>query len=150
MKILLIGCLLLAAARSMGQVKSPSVVNTAGATIERNGQYSHSFSIGEIVTTTISSNTQHLTQGFLQPEAKPEEAFDFYPNPLGPDHKLNLKNAKDVKMIRVYDLSGREVLSTPYSSGNAIPLDELSGATYLVNTYNKAGKLLHKFIIIKP
>ncbi len=128
--------------------KGQQVVNAGGGTATGSSGSSHSFSIGEIVITTISGGDRHATQGFLQPEfPKGPDGFDYYPNPVVGD--LFLVNAGKVKSVRVYDLSGREVFRTGYTSGKAIPLELLSGASYLVNTYDAAGKILHKFTIIK-
>jgi hypothetical protein len=131
---------------AFGQVRTPAVVNAGGTTVQGDaGQ--HSFSIGEIGIITIGSNEGQVTQGFLQPEAPAAgEGFDYYPNPVVTD--LYLVNARFVKSIRVFDLSGREVLRTPYT-GKPISLEALSGATYLINTYTADGKPFVKFNIIK-
>jgi hypothetical protein len=101
-----------------------------------------------VVITTISGGDRHLTQGFLQPELpKGPDRFDYYPNPVVDD--LFLFSAEDVQSVQVYDLSGREVFRANYTSGKPISLKLLSGASYLINTYDKAGKTLHKFTIIK-
>ncbi len=120
------------------------VVNVAGTTIS-NGAYSHSFSIGEIATTTLSGPAGYLTQGYLQPHLLPEAAFDYYPNPVV--QELFLVNARGVDRVKFYDVAGREIYSVDYA-GKPLNLSLLSGAVYLVNTFGK-GKLLHKFFIIK-
>jgi hypothetical protein len=131
---------------AFGQVRTPAVVNAGGTTVQGDaGQ--HSFSIGEIGIITIGSNEGQVTQGFLQPEPPVVgEGFDYYPNPVVTD--LYLVNAGFVKSVRVFDMSGREVLRTGYT-GKPISLEALSGATYLVNTYTADGKPFVKFTIIK-
>lgn len=141
--VLAISAFLLFSLAARGQ----QVVNAGGGTITGSSG-SHSFSIGEIVITTVSDGDRHLTQGFLQPELpKGPDRFDYYPNPVADD--LFLVNAEKVQSVRVYDLSGREVLRANYMNGKPIPLQLLSGASYLINTYDAAGKILHKFTIIK-
>lgn len=126
----------------------PAVVNAAGTTLTSTSGYSHSFSIGEIAITTISSpnNQNYITQGYLQPETGERPVFDFYPNPVVDN--LFLVNASKIKQIRVYDLTGREVLTLKYT-GEALPLQLLSGATYLVDAFDEKGKSVQKFTIIK-
>ena len=125
--------------------QAQTVVNAAGTTIS-NGAYSHSFSIGEIATTTLTGPDRYLTQGYLQPHLLPEEGpFDYYPNPVVQD--LSLVNARRVDQLKFYDAAGRLVLTAPYA-GKPLNLSVLSGAVYLVNAFSK-GKLLHKFFIIK-
>lgn len=121
------------------------VVNPAGTTISNEG-YSHSFAIGEIAITTLSSPERYLTQGYLQPYLLPDEGiFDYYPNPVV--QELFLVNARRVDLVRFYDSAGREVYSAAYN-GKPLNLSLLSGAVYLVNAFSK-GKLIHKFFIIK-
>lgn len=131
-----------------GQTAGTSVLNTAGGTIEGSkGQYSHSFSVGEVVISTISGNDDQATQGYLQPEALPApDGFDYYPNPV--DDKLFLVNAQKVSRVKIYDVNGRLIFSGAYT-GKPIVLEELSGGTYLVNTLSRTNKILHKFAIIK-
>jgi len=124
--------------------RAQMVVNAAGTTVS-NGAYSHSFSIGEIATTTLSGPAGYLTQGYLQPHLLPEAPFDYYPNPVV--QELFLVNARGVDWVKFYDAAGREIYSAPYA-GKPLNLSLLSGAVYLVNAFGK-GKLLHKFFIIK-
>ena len=129
-----------------GPARAQAVVNAAGTTIS-NGAYSHSFSIGEIATTTLTGPNGYLTQGYLQPFLLPAEGpFDYYPNPVVQD--LFLVNARRVDQVKFYDSAGRLVLTAPYAAGKPLNLSVLSGAVYLVNAFSK-GKLLHKFFIIK-
>ncbi len=124
----------------------PSVVNTAGTTFST-GEYSHSFSIGEILITTIPGGDNQVTQGYLQPESLPApDGFDYFPNPI--DDRLFLVRAEKVKAVRIYDIAGRLVFEGAYD-GKAIVVDQLSGGTYLMNTLNADNKILHKFTIIK-
>ncbi len=130
---------------AMGRARAQMVVNAAGTTIS-NEAYSHSFSIGEIATTTLAGPNGYLTQGYLQPHLLPEEGpFDYYPNPVV--EELVLVNARRVDQVKFYDAAGRLVLTAPYA-GKPLNLSVLSGAVYLVNAFSK-GKLLHKFFIIK-
>ncbi len=145
----LITCILLSlpvVRGAFGQVRTPAVVNAGGTTVQGDaGQ--HTFSVGEIGIITISSNEGQVTQGYLQPEAPAAgESFDYYPNPVVTD--LYLVNAGFVKSVRVFDMSGREVMRTAYT-GKPISLAALSGATYLINTYTADGKPFIKFTIIK-
>jgi hypothetical protein len=128
-----------------GTARAQAVVNAAGTTLS-NEAYSHSFSIGEIATTTLAGPDGYLTQGYLQPHLLPEEGpFDYYPNPVVQD--LVLINARRIDQVKFYDAAGRLVLTAPYA-GKPLNLSVLSGAVYLVNAFSK-GKLLHKFFIIK-
>ncbi len=132
-------------ALTTGAARGQMVVNAAGTTIS-NGAYSHSFSIGEITTTTLTTGEQYLTQGYLQPFLLPNEGgFDYYPNPVV--QELFLVNARRVDWVRFYDSAGREVYSAAYN-GKPLDLSVLSGAVYLVNAFSK-GKIIHKFFIIK-
>jgi hypothetical protein len=142
-------CILLSlpvAGGAFGQVQTPAVVNAGGTTVQGDaGQ--HTFSIGELGIITIGSNEGQVTQGFLQPETPAAgDGFDYYPNPVVTD--LYLVNAGFVKSVRVFDMSGREVMRTPYT-GKPISLAALSGAAYLINTYTADGKPFIKFTIIK-
>jgi hypothetical protein len=77
---------------AMAQQISNQVVNSTGGSGQTNGGFSISYSVGEPITTTLSTATTKLTQGFLQPETRIRTgilfqnsadkcAFSIFPNP---------------------------------------------------------------------
>lgn len=79
-----------------------------------------SFSIGEPIIFTGSSNTNKLTQGFHQPNLKVEEIplevsvdcdINVYPNPVIQNLTIDLGEFYCIYYIVVYDAIGRLVMS---------------------------------------
>ena len=86
-----------------------------------------------------------VTVGTGEPGNKPvEKQILVMPNPAQGSARFVLPDATEVRLFRLFDLAGREVLSRNDISGNAFEIDlsGLSPGIYLFNADGRAGKLL--------
>lgn len=106
------------------QQSSPEVVNSTGNSIT-NGTLVLEYSLGEIVTTTLISETNVLTQGFLQEEDIITGIFSSdissnievatYPNPSR-EGRFKLESSEEIEKVVVTDVLGRTETFTESNS----------------------------------
>ena len=88
------------------------LVSASGASFKNSSGYI-SYSIGEVITTTLTSSTAVLTQGFLQTSLQagvpvvntPEIQMSVYPNPVKDLLTLQIGNPKGFDYL-LYDVRG--------------------------------------------
>jgi hypothetical protein len=121
-----------------GQSLTPTVYSTSGSTFE-NANFSLSYTIGEAITATVSTNNNILTQGFQQPVYEVVSDVTNYANSLSininvfpnPTDKLvhvefNAPENKKAVMY-LYDISGK-VISTETLQANTVQTINLENA----------------------
>lgn len=135
-----------------------NVVNSNGQTVSGGG-YSVDYSVGEVVTQTISNGTNVATQGFLQPllhttlikQNDDKLSVVVYPNPTS--QKLNVlfsgNEKSDVKFV-LNDVSGKTVLSKLVSPDqNSIDVSNLAAGEYILSLTNTLNGKTNSYKIIK-
>jgi len=125
---------------SFTKVKGQTVVNSTGNTIKDNSYY-FEYSIGEIAITTLSGNTNNVTQGLLQPNIKkmppPCDFFDekvlSFENPTR--NIVRLVGRYDwITDYKVYAADGR-LLKEGKFYNNVIDLTKFPAAIYFIKLY---------------
>ena len=138
-----------------GQSLTPTVFSTSGSTFE-NANFSLSYSIGEPVTATVSTNNNILTQGFQQPVYEVVSDVTNYANSLSininvfpnPTDKLvhvefNAPENKKAVMY-LYDVTGK-VISTETLQVNitqTINLENAASGQYHLKITDEYNQLL--------
>lgn len=134
---------------------SPQVVNSAGNSL-KSGYTIVDYSVGEIMITTLTSGTNRVTQGFLQPTksqmvtgmASPSDQnkVALFPNPtLG---HMSFRISAEVVQLNVYGIDGVKHLSIEQPNGE-IELSNLNKGVYYVELIGKDNLKLTYSKIIK-
>ncbi|MDJ1499540.1 T9SS type A sorting domain-containing protein [Xanthocytophaga agilis] len=135
---------------TFGQNLKPEVINASGQKLQ-NGSFQLTYSVGEPLITVIKTQNDILTQGFIQPDvAKFGDNFNYYPNPV--TDKLYLENADKIASYKVYDVLGREVFGHRFDQPQrqiTINLETLAEAIFIINAFDKTGKRLYSFQVMK-
>ena len=130
------------------------LVSTAGTSMS-NSSLTVEYSIGEIVTTTLTGTTQVLTQGLLQPTyaitTVTNELFDAqfslrcYPNPVVNELVVET-DFKDFRKASLYSIDGK-LMSQRVFDYQSIRVNELPIGSYILiltdekNLYSKTIKI---------
>lgn len=109
--------------------------NSGGYTESANG--SITWTVGEVVITTIESPDNHVTQGFNQSNINFVSVEDLsekitltvFPNPT--TDYINVEASKKTKMS-IYDSSGKFVKSVSVEKEDQVDLSELTSGTYIL------------------
>jgi hypothetical protein len=143
--ILLVGALISCASESILQAQTlqASVIGAQGGHyVGSNGHAT--WTIGEIVTETVSTATGVLTQGFHQPYLVKVTGIDgnettlaFYPNPVSDLLHIDVPHAGDYQ-FELIDLFGRKVLNESFTANEEsltyhFDLSPIPTAMYLVH-----------------
>ena len=132
---------------------SPTVVNSSGGFV-KNANHSLEWSLGELAVSTISSSSNVLTQGFLQPftimVGTSDKARDYkiayFPNPI--EDILYLKtDHEDILSIQIHDLLGRLIQNSDFSQ--SIILQHLKTGIYNISLLDKNYQIITSFKINK-
>lgn len=78
------------------------------------------------------------------------ETFNVYPNPAA--NMINIQSGAKVSSVRLFDLSGRELMNVQgISAQNNLQLDisHIEKGTYLMSLYNDRNELLHTHTVLK-
>lgn len=86
----------------------------------------------EAQTTSLNTN-----------DIKLDNKMQLFPNPT--NSRLSLNSEKDYN-IEVFDLTGRKIME---AQGNNLDMSNLSKATYIVKTFDKASKETYSYKVIK-
>ena len=134
------------------QIVTPAVTDTHSYNYGRNGVYID-MSIGELAITTLTSSTQIITQGFLQPIyiEQPCEIPElvYYPNPVLDRITIEaIECDVYVEYIKAYDLFGKLVL-TAEAKENTIDLTSIGVGVYLLRVFANDSQILGTIKIIK-
>lgn len=145
-------CLLVLLLIGTGTAKAQQVVSTTGNHAE-NGSAQLSWTVGEIVTTTITSGSNILTQGFHQSrltvtavEESIESGFDIsaFPNPVTENIMLRFYHLPEQQSgwlwkdyyFQIYDINGKLLMQKQIESTETmIPMDRYAPSTYFLKVY---------------
>ncbi len=127
----------------------PAVINATGQKIQNNN-FQLTYSVGEPLITVLKAPSDILTQGFIQPDVTKEGEFNYYPNPVIDD--LYLENADKIASYKIFDVLGREVFGRKLAQPQkkfTINMETLAEAVFIVNLFDKEGKRLYSFQIMR-
>ena len=148
-KFYLIFMLLSISYLGIGQSLSHDVVGTSGAE-NANATAQLSWTLGEIVTATLSTSTETLTQGFQQTQLFLVSTRDLennlkiiaYPNPFGEYIRIQ-KDTDEVLYLECIDVLGRVLHQEKLTNEvQTINLSTLASAIYFAKITNKNGQLI--------
>lgn len=138
------------------QTLSPQVIASSGDRYS-NGSTVIEFTIGEVLTSTLTAGGNTLTQGFHQPEIHyaslenyaDEVAFVLYPNPTQQFVTITSDNTNDMK-VHVYDAAGRAIMVSPvFQQEVTLDLQNLATGNYVLMVSTGADQPLHSYTITK-
>jgi hypothetical protein len=151
-KLIPLSILLLIACTCTGQSIARQVISTAGD-YASTADASISWTIGEPVTETFTSNNYILLQGFQQggeyiispPDGNEKGLqdihFQIYPNPAEDLLIIELKDKpKEHFTVKLFSISGKLILTQPiepYSNLNYINLSKIQSGTYIIKIMDK-------------
>jgi len=124
----------------IGTAKSQTLVNVTGNTLKDNAYY-FEYSIGEISITTISGNTNNVTQGLLQPSIKKvpppcdflDEKVLSFENPTR--NLVRIVGRYDwITDYKVYAADGKLVKEGKFYN-NVIDITKFPAAMYFIKLY---------------
>lgn len=155
-KILILGGGLLSFMSLSAQTLSPEVVATSGTSfVSSNAQIE--FTVGELVTSSITSGSNGLTQGFHQPQIhfssieNSGDAFTFslYPNPT--DQFVTVASTEEMDLqVHIYDASGKAIeVSAVFAKKITLDLQFLACGHYILMITTPSGTPLNSYSIIK-
>ncbi len=162
-KLITLSIMLLIACTCTGQSIARQVISTAGD-YASTADVSISWTIGEPVTETFTSDNYILLQGFQQGDdyiITPPEGnenglqdiqFQIYPNPTEDLLIIELKDRpKERFTVKLFSISGKLILTRPikpYSTLNYINLSSIQSGTYILkildNNRMRTFKLIKK------
>lgn len=114
------------------------------------------YTIGEVVTASLTSGVNTLTQGFHQPEIHfasfenySENSFTLYPNPT--DQFVTVASTKQDDMrVYLYDALGKSIMiSSVFQEKITIDLQTLSAGNYILMIATSTGQPLRSYTVIK-
>lgn len=120
----------------------PSVTNLAGYDNTVSGLIT-TVSIGEPAILTLTSASNTITQGFLQPEILPCEdlVFSYYPNPTKDNLTLEAFGCEvKITSIEILDIWGRLISTYPQAKDNKLELGFLSSGVYVLKVFLNNGQ----------
>ena len=119
-----------------------------------------SWSVGEVVTQTYSSDNNKLTQGFHQGrltfvniDEKSELDFtvNIYPNPTTNILTIDISKLPDNETIevKILDINGKLINERQLNLSNTIDFRNYTKGTYLISIYNSKNEIIKTGKIIK-
>lgn len=143
---------------------SPQVIATAGDFYVGTNM-SLSWTLGEIITETVTNGTYTLTQGFQQPhyninsieEPKhtdnPLGDINIYPNPVADQLNVSFKDMSQKNVIiTLYDLNGKILLNDiaeNTTSLKQLDMTYVAKGSYFLRFATKDGKFVKSFKVVK-
>ncbi|MBK7466376.1 MAG: T9SS type A sorting domain-containing protein [Saprospiraceae bacterium] len=132
---------------------SPTVVNSSGGFV-KNANHSLEWSLGELAVSTVTNNSNMLTQGFIQPftimVGTSDKARDYkiayFPNPIE-DILYLITDHEDILSIQIHDLLGRLIQNSDFSQ--SINLQHLKTGIYNISLLDKNYQIITSFKINK-
>ncbi|MCW3807590.1 T9SS type A sorting domain-containing protein [Plebeiibacterium marinum] len=126
------------------QLNEQALMSASGGHVE-NSNFMISFSIGEIITNTYSSENTELTQGLHQPNLIPTSAknlklseleISVYPNPII-DYVSIYNNETQCSSYKLFTTQGKFILeNTLNKTISKVDLSQLNKGSYLLVFYN--------------
>jgi hypothetical protein len=139
-----------------GQTLSPEVVASAGTKLS-GSSISTEFTIGEVLTSTLTANNNVLTQGFHQPNIVivgidpwvDTYSFSVYPNPS--DQYVTIETNDDHALqARIYNDLGQLVLeSSDFTHTLTLNMEAIANGPYLLQVTRVNGEPVKNFTLVK-
>ncbi len=139
-----------------GQSLSPQVIASSGNSFTT-ASCRIEFTIGEVLTSSLTSGSNTLTQGFHQPEIHyasignyaDEYAFTLYPNPT--DQYVTVASTKrDDMRVHLFDALGKSIMvSSVFQENITVDMQTLSAGSYILMITKDNGQPLHSYTVIK-
>lgn len=116
-------------------------------TYNSNGSYSVSLTVGNGVTQATETKTDFIRVGPIGvDENQLDEKVVVFPNPV--DDMLQVQSEVPIQLLRITDLSGREVYRTDAKQLNyQVNVSQLNGGVYLLLIDTSEGKAVKKFTV---
>lgn len=134
----------------------PRVLATAGTSFS-SSTVSLDFTLGELMTSTFTNESNLLTQGFHQPEmlfvATDDHdagiSFNLFPNPTA--RFVTIESTLETPVqIRIYDMAGKAIeASSIFTRQITIDLHSFISGQYIMAITDAAGKHLFTYTLIK-
>ncbi len=142
-----------------GQSVSPDVISSTGD-YYITSKVSLSWTLGEMITETVSNSNTILTQGFQQPSYQlvsiyehPDISFDvnIYPNPTYGSLTIDVTKNPDIQLkILIYDLQGKQLENIDLENGSKkIDISSYGSGNYLLSFVSNRGEIIRTFKILK-
>jgi hypothetical protein len=138
------------------QSLSPRVLSTAGTSFS-SSTGSLDFTLAELMTSTFTTESNMLTQGFHQPEllfvATDDHdagiSFNLFPNPTA--RFATIESTLETPLqIRIYDMAGKAIeASSIFTKQITIDLHSLMNGQYIMAITDAAGKHLFTYTLMK-
>ena len=129
------------------QSLSPQVIASSGTTFS-SASSKLEFTIGEVVTTTLTTSGNTLTQGFHQPKVlfaisaidNKGEKISVYPNPVVDHVLVDFSGAEGNHLVEIFDMRGqllKRELVVDKQKQIKISFLEYANGIYLINVIDK-------------
>jgi len=137
-------------------INAQEVISVQGASYS-NSSGSIDFTIGEVVTATLTNTNNILTQGFHQTNLTVLAVDDFdinfqarvFPNPAQDVLQLDIQNFSGLN-YKLYDIQGRQLYSAVVGNKNTlINTAQYANGMYLLVILNENNQKLKTYRIIK-
>jgi hypothetical protein len=146
----------IACAGLSAQSLTPEVIASAGTSFS-NASAQLDFTIGEVVTATLTTGGHTVTQGFHQPElhfaSLENYSNDFscilYPNPT--EQFVTVESTKEDHLkVSVYDMQGKVIMvSNVFVQKTTLDVQALAAGTYVMLITTEQGQPIHSYSVIK-
>lgn len=132
---------------SLGVSYGQEVIGSSG-TVGTNGTETIQYTVGEVVTSTISNGTNTSTQGFHQTQLEVtgvedvavEYDINVYPNPTTSFLQVDISDLSEDLNMQLYDAAGKIVSQQAYLQGQSsetIDFTVLERGTYYLRVVGK-------------
>ena len=131
--------------KATAQTLHPTVIATSGTSFN-DGTNQLDWTMGETVTSTLTSGSDMLTQGFHQPDLlitaieNPTETVmvNIFPNPTASTIQVQLQDITNATTIELYSNDGKLITSQKITStATQIDMSSYAAGTYLLSIKNK-------------
>lgn len=139
---------------SRGQSISPFVFNTTGTTLNGNN-VQFEFSFGEPITTTLTTNTDLMTQGLLQPNYNLMTSIhiehknitvNYYPNPT--TDNIYIETDAAYHTVQIFDMAG-QLVNYHLGQSQKLSFEYLAAGLYEVVFLDQSGNRVTHFKVSK-
>lgn len=146
----------------IAQTIAPTVISSGGGYF-KNSDFSVSYTIGELITSTEDAGTAIITQGFQQPKdmfvsvaehPSQENLYTVFPNPFSDELKIGfLSQVREVE-VYIYDLLGQVVGSpalfkTSDGSFKRLNTAHLKSGVYIIQIVDRQSLATAEFKLTK-
>jgi hypothetical protein len=139
---------------SKAQTITPEVKATGGTSYQ-NSTAQISFTIGEPITTTLSSSNGIMTQGYQQTKISvtstgiepilASNQFSYYPQPSSNTLIVQSQNNVEGYKISLFDINAQEVLCQNFgNSQTVIDVNSFKEGVYIVAVADEKGNIISK------